>query len=303
MKPQVSIVVTCYNYGQYVTDCLDSIQNQTFSDFEVIVVDDGSTDNSVEKIKSFLKDRRFRCITQQNGGQANAKNRGIKESKAELVAFLDADDIWESNKLEKQIKLLTNPAVGVVYSKARIINANGEPTENVFSGQYLTPRSGNVSKWLFLDNFVWFSSSIVRRDCFEKYGMFDETISMGIDWDLWLKISTGYEFDFVDEQLIAYRTGHVGQMSKNMETRHRCADFIMARFLKEYPGIIDRETIQLSYYITYCNRGEFFGKSNTLASCQYYIKALHLNPMKKRAYKGIVKNIINWRRRIPEIIN
>ncbi len=108
MNPQVSIVVTCYNYGKYVARCLASIQNQTFPDFEVIIVDDGSTDNSELQIRPFLQDKRFRFIKQKNGGQANAKNRGVKESKAELIAFLDADDLWEEEKLEKQIKLFDN---------------------------------------------------------------------------------------------------------------------------------------------------------------------------------------------------
>ena len=121
MKPQVSIVVTCYNYGQFVAGCLASIQNQTFSDYEVIIVDDGSTDNSVDQIRPFLLENRFRCVVQKNGGQANAKNRGINESKAELVAFLDADDQWLPNKLERQIPLFTGQNIGVVYSRANLI--------------------------------------------------------------------------------------------------------------------------------------------------------------------------------------
>lgn len=294
MNPQISIVVTCYNYGQFVAGCLASIQNQTFSNFEVIVVDDGSSDNSVEQIQPFLQDKRFRCIQQENGGQANAKNRGILESTGEFVAFLDADDIWQERKLEKQMQLFKNSAVGVVFSKARLIDTNEKPVEFFFDSRYLIPRSGNVSRWLFLDNFVWFSSSVVRKDCFKTYGTFDESLAMGIDWDLWLKISTGYQFDFVNEPLIDYRIGHSGQMSKNLETRQKCSDIIMARFLSDHPRAIDDQTIRLAYYLTYCNRGEYLRKTDRGASLRHFIKAWSLMPMKKNAYKGLIKNFINW---------
>ena len=294
MKPKVSVVVTCYNYGKFIVGCLDSLQKQTFSDFEVIVVDDGSTDNSAEKICPYLNDRRFRYINQKNGGQANAKNRGIKESKADLIAFLDADDQWLPEKLEKQIPLFVKAEVGVVYSCSRLIDAQGRPMEFNFKGKYLTPRSGNVSCWLFLDNFVMFSSSIVRGECFEKFGQFDESLKMGIDWDLWLRISTKYDFDFVDEPLLAYRVGHSGQMSKNIETRQQCSDLIMERILRNYPGVIDKKTVREAYFSTYCRRGDFFRKTNKLTSYRFFIKAIAMKPVNKEAYKGLIKNIINF---------
>lgn len=296
MKPQVSVVVTCYNYGKFVAECLDSLQKQTFSDFEVIIVDDGSTDNSAEQIHPYLQDCRFCYIEQSNGGQANAKNRGIKESTAEFIAFLDADDLWKKDKLEKQIQLFNNPDVGVVYSRAQLIDAHGKPLEYNFNGKYLTPRSGKVSQWLFLDNFIWFSSSIVRRECFKKFGKFDESLKMGIDWDLWLRISTGYDFDFVNEPLLAYRVGHSGQMSKNIETRQQCSDWIMDCFLKSYPGVIDKKTVREAYFSTYCSRGNFFRKNSRLTSYRFFIKAIAMKPVNKEAYKGLIKNIINHTR-------
>ena len=163
MKPQVSIVVTCYNYGQFVARCLASIQIQTFSDYEVIVVDDGSTDNSVEEIQPFLLDGRFRCIVQKNGGQANAKNRGINESTAELIAFLDADDQWLPDKLERQIPLFTGLDIGVVYSRASHINEEGVVLPPQAYGKYMEPHRGKVTGYLIYDNFIPFSSAIVQK--------------------------------------------------------------------------------------------------------------------------------------------
>ncbi|WP_321371085.1 glycosyltransferase [uncultured Desulfuromusa sp.] len=295
MTPEVSVVVTCFNYGRFVAGCLSSIQTQTFQNFEVIVVDDGSTDNSEEQIVPFLKDKRFKYIKQHNGGQANAKNRGIQETTGKYIAFLDADDLWENNKLEKQLDLFKNPVVGVVYSLARLINESGEEQEFNFLGEYTRPQSRKVSRWLILDNFVWFSSAVVRRKCLDEFGCFDETLKMGIDWDLWLKISTKYEFDYVEEPLIAYRVGHSGQMSKNVETRQKCSDLIMERFLNNYPESVEKKTISEAYYNTYCNRGNFFRNLDKQKSYKFYIKAIIMKPFKRNAYKGLVKNLINYK--------
>jgi len=292
--PIVSVVVTCYNYGQYVSECLTSILEQTFRDIEVIVVDDGSTDDSEEKVRPFLDDRRFKYIKQKNGGQANAKNRGIKESRGKYIAFLDADDLWEKDKLEKQLALFRSPAIGVVYSLARLIDEKGEQLDVGSRGKYLEPRSGKVSQWLVLDNFVWFSSSVVKRSCFEDFGLFDESLKMGIDWDLWLRFSINYEFDYINEPLLAYRIGHSGQMSKNLETRQKCSDFILSRFLADYPGVVDKRTIKEAYYYTFCNRGSYFRAYDKKKSYSFFIKAVTKNPFKIDAYKGVLKNIINY---------
>ena len=141
---------------------------------------------------------------------------------------------------------------------------------------------------------MWFSSSIVKRECFTEHGQFDESLKMGIDWDLWLRISTTYEFDFVNAPLTVYRIGHSGQMSKNIETRQHCSDLIMKRFLKNFPGVIDRNMTRRAYFLTYCNRGEYFRKRRKLKSYQYFLKALAIDPINKATYKGLLKNLINW---------
>lgn len=291
MKPQISVVVTCYNYGNFVAECLDSLQKQTFSDFEVIVVDDGSTDKSAEQIYPYLKDRRFRYIKQKNGGQANAKNRGIKESKAELIAFLDADDQWEPKKLEKQIPLFSRQEVGVVYSRASHIDAEGRPLPMVSPGRYLQPRRGRVTDFLLMDNFVSFSSSVVRRSCIEQFDGFNESLKMGIDWDLWLRISTKYQFDFVDLPLLIYRMGHAGQMSKNLEERQRCSDKIMHTFLMRFPEYVKKAVLRRAWAYTYMNRGEYHAKRNFSVALHYYYRSFLEWPISLKPIWGATKVI------------
>lgn len=292
VTPMVSVVITCYNYGAYVFFCLESVFAQTFMDYEIILVDDGSTDDSAQQIEPFLQDTRLRYIRQKNGGQANAKNRGIKESKGAFIAFLDADDLWREDKLEKQLPLFENEKVGVVYSRQRFIDHEGEDAGYPPFRKTLLPKTGKVTAELFMDNFVPFSSSVVRKKCFENFGSFDESIAMGIDWDLWLRLSTGWQFEYVDEHLLLYRIGHPGQMSKNATKRHECSDRIMAKFRKNYPEEVSPPLLKEAMAFTYCNRGIYFSPYDLSLSCKYYLQALQLKPFQKTAYVGILKNCL-----------
>ena len=290
--PKVSVVITCYNYGAYVASCLNSVCSQTFRDYEMIIVNDGSTDNSEEQIKPYLNGWSVKYFKQENKGQANAKNRGIRESSGTHIAFLDADDVWAPEKLEKQMPLFHNERVGVVYSGQKFINHNGKVIPGHPLRKTLIRKSGKVTDALFMDNFIPFSSAIVKRKCIEDFGGFDESLAMGIDWDLWLRISTSYLFEFVDEPLLIYRIGHPGQMSKNETKRHECSDQIMAKFLEENPYVISKRLLNDAMSFTYCNRAIYYSPRNLTLSNQYYKKSITLKPLQKASYIGIFKNII-----------
>ncbi|WP_419663486.1 glycosyl transferase, family II [Desulfosarcina variabilis str. Montpellier] len=290
LRPIVSVVVTCYNYGHFLAACLNSVLSQTFKEIEVIVVDDGSTDDSEQVAIPFLKDERVRYIKQKNGGQANAKNRGIREAKGEFIAFLDADDQWDKCKIEKQLPLFEDTSVGVVYSIHRFVDEAGQPVMRQKRRRTMKPRKGKVTQYLFIDNFIPFSSTVVRSDCFNRLGVFDESLAMGIDWDLWLRFSTRYLFDYVDEPLLIYRIGHSGQMSKNVLKRQSCSDRIMDKFRRAYPKEVNASTDRKAMAFTYCNRGEYFRHESLILSTSYYIKSLNIHPLWIPAYKGILKN-------------
>ncbi|MBK7543347.1 MAG: glycosyltransferase [Candidatus Competibacteraceae bacterium] len=297
--PSVSVVVTCYNYGHYLAECLDSILQQSFSDFEIVIVNDGSVDNTDEVMENFRNFDNIKYIKQGNSGQAKAKNTGIQNSSGDFIAFLDADDAWEKNKLEKQMPLFSKNMIGVVYSRARYVDELGQALNNIrITEKYLIPKSGNVTNYLFLDNFVPFSSSIVRRECLERCGAFDETLRMGIDWDLWLRISTLYEFDFIDEPLLVYRVGHAGQMSKNLELRQQCSDKIMSSFIKNYKPLLSNWIIRKAYAFTFRNRGEYYRKIDKAKSCQYFLKSIYQNPIEINSYKGLLKTLLLRRKEL-----
>lgn len=287
----VSIIITAYNYGVFLKEAIDSALNQTYNHFEVIVVDDGSTDNTPEVVAPYLADPRLRYIKQDNSGQANAKNRGIIGSKGNFIAFLDADDVWFPRKLEKQMTLFSDPKVGVVYSKRILIDEQGREIPFEHPKLY----RGNVLNQIFINNFVCFSSSIIRTECFEKYGNFDESLPMAIDYDLWLRIGVNYHFDYVNEPLVKYRFGH-GHMSVNKEKRFECAWRVMNAFLQN-PSLKKHLYWWVPLYAkahTFGNMGNYYLSRKKWLALQYFVTSLRYNPFYLFSWKGIIKLLLKY---------
>ncbi|ABA20473.1 Glycosyl transferase, family 2 [Trichormus variabilis ATCC 29413] len=212
--PKVSVVIPAYNAMPYLPETLDSVLRQTYNDFEVIVVNDGSSDKTEEFISQIL-DPRIKLISQANQGLAGARNTGILNASGEYIAFLDADDIWEPTKLEKQVKVLDeNPEVGLVYTWVAYINEQGKSTGKIFKNQV----EGYVWPQLTEHNIVECGSvAMVRQICFEKIGLFDRNLGSYVeDWDMWLRIATSYDFKVVKEALVYYRQ-RSNSASKNWE--------------------------------------------------------------------------------------
>jgi len=292
MKPTVSVVMTCYNYEKYVAQSIESVLSQTYKDFELIIINDGSTDNSEFVINHYRKDKRVHYIIQDNAGQARAKNTGIKSSCGKYIAFLDADDLWEKEKLELQLPPFMKNETGVVYSNAIWIDGENREIGRGWGSGYFRPRSGQVANHLIYDNFIPFSSAIVRKECIDKVGMFDESLKMSIDWDLWLRMSLHYEFDYVDRHLIKYRWGHIGQMSKNQIERLRCSYIIMQRFLESNSNRFKTSEIKEAWAYAYCNRANYYKSNNQKLSNEYFISAIKQLPTYYPAWIGLLKNIV-----------
>jgi glycosyltransferase involved in cell wall biosynthesis len=287
----VSIVVVSYNYGRYLRKCLSSILAQSQSRFEVIVIDDGSTDESAEIVRAFQSDPRVSYHYQPHQGQAVAKNAGIRLLTGELVAFLDADDLWYPDKLAKQVPLFANSCVGVTYTGFTLIDEQDQPVPSEPPHGYLAFRRGRVTKWLGFDNFVPFSSAIVRRSLLDHYGAFDEALNMGIDWDIWLRLSCVTEFDFVEEPLLAYRV-HANQMSTNKDGRLAAADFIFRRFVEQHPDAFSPRDLEEIAYYTACSRAASYRGSDLRRSTALLLKAWRMSPLSPDSYLEMLRNAL-----------
>jgi glycosyltransferase involved in cell wall biosynthesis len=211
--PKVSVVIPAYNAMTYLPKTLDSVLQQTFTDFEVLLVNDGSTD-SIESWFTTVNDNRVKLISQANQGLPGARNTGIKEAQGEYIAFIDADDLWEPTKLEKQAHSLdAKPEVGLVYAWTLLIDQHGNSTGTVTAAQ----AEGNVWEKLLLGDVVGSgSAAMIRRSCFDQVGMFDTELTSIEDCDMWVRIAAHYPFAVIKEVLVYYRQ-HPSGMSRNYD--------------------------------------------------------------------------------------
>lgn len=298
----VSIVVASYNYGQYLREALQSIREQTHSDWEAIIVDDGSADDSVCVATSFLNDRRFRLIECPHQEQPATKNTGIAAANGKFIAFLDADDRWHPTKLTRQLALLQRPEVGVVYSRRRLIDPSGRVT----SGDERTLHRGRITSEMYRDNFVCFSSSLVRRSVFDAIGTFDERIKVAIDFDLWLRASRLFEFDYIDEPLVDYRVGHAN-LSRRVAERLDTVLGIMERFRTDidHPPLLDPAIAKLSLAETYRHRG-IVSRHEPGAGRSWLRKSLEVRPFDMLTWRALAATYVpsslrRWRRRFANL--
>lgn len=199
--PEVSVIIPTYNRANLLGRAVHSVLNQTFKDFELIIVDDYSTDNT-EEIAGSWHDKRIRFIRhKENKGGPAARNTGIKNAQGDFIAFLDSDNEWLPQKLEKQIELFHNlpPSVGVVYAINRVVN----DIKNETSVWDFNLR-GNLYHDFLKSPFLDFITPVIRRECFDKAGVMDEKVVAYQEWDTFLRISKCYEFDFVPDILAIY---------------------------------------------------------------------------------------------------
>jgi len=206
----VSVIVPAYNQGHYVGEAIQSVLDQTYQDFEIIVVDDGSTDKTAEVTKSF-SDPRVHYIYQENRGLSGARNTGIRHSAGIYLTFLDSDDLFLPEKLELLVACLgDNSEIGLVAGQAIPINETGQPVGRIFD----VPLPEDTSQ-LLLGNPLHVGSVMVRREWQVKAGFFDESLRSYEDWDMWLRLALlGCKMGWVDQPVSLYRF-HQAQMTRD----------------------------------------------------------------------------------------
>lgn len=199
----ISVVIPTHNRAELLPRAINSVLNQTYEDIEIIIVSDGSTDNTSAIVSSYKqKDSRIKYIELMPGSGSNvARNTGIKASSGEYIAFLDDDDEWMPNKIEKQAQILDNDEqVGLVYTGVRIVYVNEHVEYNS-----LSRKEGDLRKEILFDNCIGTTSTVIFRKCLiEKSGYFDEKLKALQDYDLWIRICQLCNVAVVPEELINY---------------------------------------------------------------------------------------------------
>lgn len=230
MKPLVSAIIPNYNYARYVGEAVESALGQTYQNIEVIVVDDGSTDNSLEVLERYRD--RIKIIEQKNSGVCVARNRGVAESAGEYIAFLDADDVWLPEKIEKQVeKFASGKDLGLVHVGVIDIDASGDELATHLNGM-----EGDVSAELMMFEKAVIlgggSGVMIPRPVFDEVEGFDESLSTSADWDLYFRISSAFSVGFIGQPLLRYRL-HGSNMHSNIPRME--GEMIMA-YLKAFSG-------------------------------------------------------------------
>jgi len=273
--------------GQYLGQAIDSILAQSWRPLEIIVVDDGSTDDTSVMMQNYANVPEVHYLPGPNQGQPKAKNTGIKAARGNFIAFCDADDLWETNKLDVQMPLFSDPSVGVVYSEVSNIDEHGH---RYVKADAYHRYSGDVRKQLLIRNFIPFGTAVIRRACIERNGIFDEQFRMGIDWDLWLRYSLDWHFAYTPSRTYIYREWS-GQMSSNYRGRYQHAFRILENFLQHHADRFDPALIRLAHADMYIGQGNAIAthERKMIEPLRNYVKGLSIAPGYLYGWKSLIK--------------
>ncbi len=285
MSPKISVIIPAYNSEKFIKRTIQSVLNQTYKDFEVIIVDDGSTDNTKEVVEEFQKkDSRIKYLWQENSGApARPKNKGIKESKGKYIAFLDHDDEWLPEKLEKQLVLFEkqkNSKLRFVSSWGLIFNAKENQTY-----EHKIKKRGNVFQELLANNFILSCSSIfLKKEIFESVGFFDENLKFSDDWEMWIRIAQKYEFDFINEALFKYYWHGENVMNKlKGEEKLKEYKYILEKYKDFYQKYPRAHSVRLR------NIGSMYLLNDNLKEAKkYFAKAIKIAPFYPRSWVNFI---------------
>jgi hypothetical protein len=248
-RPKVSICIPAYNHEKYVAVCLESVLNQSFSDLEVVITDDCSTDGTVDVIKS-ISDPRIRLFqSTQNRGTSATANKNIQEARGEFLCLLASDDMFHPQKVEKQLAFLkSHPNTGAVFSYMRYIDEDGVPFSDHPNYRYIDVENRSREEWLrsffFEGNALAAPTVMVRRDVLDRVGPFDSRLRQTQDFDLWIRMCFHYDVHIIPERLVDYRI-RANQQNTSANTPENQAQTLweLSKILTNFCAITDEELL------------------------------------------------------------
>jgi glycosyltransferase involved in cell wall biosynthesis len=272
--PLVSVIIPTYNRADILPRSLGSVLNQTFRNVEVIVVDDGSRDQTEATVQGFEDPRVTYIRHQTNQGPSAARNTGIKVARGEYIAFQDSDDKWYPDKLQRQMDAFASasPNVGVVYSGYWRVEGKNRV---YIPPPWIQKKEGDIHHILLKENFIGLPTAIVRRECFARAGDFDISLPCLEDWELWIRVSRHYHFQYIDEPLmVSYFTSG----SVNHQSQEKQAFALRSMYKKHHEDFTSDRLILANYHYALgtclCNAGD------VREGLLHFLRASTLNPLK-----------------------
>lgn len=276
----ISVIIPVFNGAETIAETIASVRAQTYPDFELIVINDGSTDATVDIVEAIAKEEsRIRLYSYSNAGLSKTRNRGIEKARGEFISIIDADDLWTEDKLEDQLQALQeNPEAGLAYSFVDWID---ESDQFKRYGSHIKA-NGYVLEQLLLRNFIDNGSNVlIRKSVIEKVGMFKEELTNAADWDMWLRIAALYEFACVPKVQVYYRVLS-NSLSSNLTGMASCVLTILDAFFAEHPNLEKKLGKQ-----AYADKYRFFtfksiegrpNRKNGVLALKFFVKAVFLEP-------------------------
>ncbi|BAD85906.1 glycosyltransferase, family 2 [Thermococcus kodakarensis KOD1] len=285
MRPRVSVVIPTYGRDRLLRRAIESVLNQTFDDFEILIIDGARSESTKELVRSY-GDGRLRYIPQRGKGIANARNIGVLKARGDFIAFLDDDDRWRKDKLELQLEAFGElPSnYGLVYTAFTYYYLERDKVLGIKHPK----ASGDVYGHLLKDNITGTSTIMVKRECFKKAGLFREDFVTCEDWDMWLRMAKVCRFGAIDEPLVDYSI-HSGQFSfsKYLSGRYRMIDA---------HGDIRHDPRILSYHLLQIGVLKLF--SGDRSGAREVLEAFRLNPVMRGNIRDILSSFLDVRTRI-----
>jgi glycosyltransferase involved in cell wall biosynthesis len=283
--PTVSIIIPTYNREHLLGRAIHSVLAQTYLEFELIIVDDGSTDNTERLVKSFNSEKIKYIQYRENKGIVAARNTGIQSAKGDYIAFLDSDDKWMPEKLERQMRIFEKapPEVGIVYTGFVIIRNNKK--KYVLSGG-ITSKDGDVFSNLLKGDFVLPSATLVKGECFKRAGMFDERFSPIEDSELFLRMSRYYQFKCINEPLVIYYP-QPDSISANKSARIKPYRLILETYFED---LKQDKRILASYYVRLGNLLCCYGELSQGRG--YIIRSIKAYPLDIRVLGALLVSLL-----------
>lgn len=276
--PLISVIIPAYNSATTIKKTIESVLNQTFTDLELIVINDGSTDSTLVTVES-IKDERLKVFSYPNSGVAESRNRGIALSKSDFISFIDADDLWTPDKLERQLRALqSEPKAAIAYSWTDWID---EKDNFLRAGSHITV-NGDVYQQLLLRDFVESGSNpLILLTALKEVGGFDASLTNAHDWDMWLRLARSFEFVAVPSVQILYRIS-TNSMSTNVWGMEAASLKVIERQYNQVAPIAQhmiKDALASRYqYLTFKAIEGIPSQKKALASVRFFLLAVRYDP-------------------------
>jgi glycosyltransferase involved in cell wall biosynthesis len=295
--PKVSILLTCYNNLAYLGAAVDALNAQTFTDSEVIALDDGSTDGTRDWLRQFESDR-FRIVfNEKNLGTYGTLNVGVGLAKGEYVAILNDDDVWAPRKLERQVAILdVEPNTGLVHTGGHFIDASGEkhPDPKPMGFEYPRTTGRNGLAQILHHNAIIASSVMIRKEVFDRCGLFDPEFYGCGDWHMWVRVADQYDVAYIDENLTYYRihdTNAAWNLQKMKDEQFKIQQWITEQPLTErHEG--DKELARAFWlHVTYMGT-ECLLRGDRRGARKHYLRSLRHMPLRAKTYYRLLTTFL-----------